>query len=85
MKFEGMPPQPVEVRLAARPVHWRVRQVCELEVGDDPLATGAIRKRYRLRVYGPLPFSIEVGESELVASTYVGRPYWWVRPVHLEE
>jgi hypothetical protein len=80
VKHEGMPARPAWVRLADRPVSWRVQEVLSEETGDDPMTTGAIRQRYRLRVYGQLPHSEKTGRFELVATTYVGKPYWWIRP-----
>lgn len=80
VKFEGLPAEPVRVQLAERPVSWQVRRVQSRDVGEDRLTSGAIRERYRLRVFGPLPYSPDVGESALVVTTYVGKPYWWVRP-----
>lgn len=73
--------RPERVRLRDYPeVEWWIEEILSDQQGggseDDP-----IHRLYRFRVTGPIPgrFS-ERGEWVMVATGYLGRPFWWIRP-----
>jgi hypothetical protein len=40
-----------------------------------------VQKRYRLRVFGPLPEQPEqLGEFVMIATSYGNRDHWWIKP-----
>jgi hypothetical protein len=77
--------QPVELCYVARGLRWTVREV--LDGWTHPGWPGrtynkpVVEKRYRLRVFGPLPGRPDqLGEFVMIATCYGNRDRWWIRP-----
>jgi hypothetical protein len=77
--------RPVEFYHIARRLRWTVREV--LDGWTHPGWPGktykkpVAEKRYRLRVFGPLPGRPDqLGEFVMIATAYGNRERWWIRP-----
>ena len=77
--------QPVALYHVARGLRWQVRAV--LHRWTHPGWPGktynkpVVEKRYRLRVFGPLPGRPgQHGEFVMIATSYGNRDRWWIRP-----
>jgi hypothetical protein len=77
--------QPVELYHVAQGLRWTVREV--LDAWTHPGWPGktykkpVVEKRYRLRVFGPLPGQPDqCGEFVMIATSYGNRDRWWIRP-----
>jgi hypothetical protein len=77
--------QPVELCYIARGLRWTVREV--LDGWTRPGWPGktynkpVVEKRFRLRVFGPLPGRPDQhGEFVMIATSYGNRDRWWIRP-----
>ena len=77
--------QPVALYHVARGLRWQVREV--LGGWTHPGWPGrtyqkpVAQKRYRLRVFGPLPGRPDqLGEFVMIATSYGNRDHWWIRP-----
>jgi hypothetical protein len=77
--------QPVELYYVARGLRWTVREVLDGWIHPGwPGKTNqkpVIQKKYRLRVFGPLPERPDqAGEFVMIATSYGNRDHWWIRP-----
>jgi hypothetical protein len=77
--------QPAALCYVARGLRWTVREV--LDGWTHPGWPGktynkpVTEKRYRLRVFGPLPGRPDQhGEFVMIATSYGNRDRWWIRP-----
>lgn len=83
---EGEEWRPVRLRHRRLGLWWTVREVLAAWTHpgwpEKTYGHPIIERRYKLRVWGPLPWTpARRGEFTLVATSYGDRPVsWWIRP-----
>jgi hypothetical protein len=82
------PPRPTLIQHALLDLTWRVLQVLEYWINPRQFSVihtePKVRRRYQLRVHGPLPWRPgERGVFVVVVHEYTDRRGWWMAPSQL--